>query len=66
MPKKQKSLIPLLALTQSAAGYRTYAMAACLFIVGGLEALGVLPKEVADPLKTFFAAGGIAALRAAK
>ena len=47
-------------------GKKTYIAAACLFLVGGLEALGVLPKEVADPLKTFLGAAGLAALRASK
>lgn len=47
-------------------GKRTYVCAALLFVAGGLEAVGVIPKDVAEPLKTFLAAGAIAALRAAK
>lgn len=53
-------------LMKAAEGKKTYAMSAALFVVGGLEALGLLPKEVSDPLKVFLAAGAVAALRAAK
>lgn len=47
-------------------GYRTYILCALLFLAGGAEAIGLLPKEVADPVKTFLAAGSLAALRAAR
>jgi hypothetical protein len=47
-------------------GKKTYFAAAALFVVGGLEALGWLPKDVTDPLKVFLGAAGLAALRAAK
>lgn len=47
-------------------GKKTYFAAAALFIVGGLEAIGVISAEVAGPVKTFLAAAGLAALRASK
>lgn len=53
-------------LLKALRGRKTYILAALLFITGGLEALGVLPADVAGPLKTFLAAGSIASLRAAK
>lgn len=46
-------------------GKRTYICAALLFVVGGLEAVELIPQEVAVPLKTFLAAAGLAALRKA-
>lgn len=53
-------------LMKAAKGKKTYFMAAALFLVGGLEATGLIPKDVSDPLKVFLAAGAVAALRAAK
>ena len=53
------------ALLKALRGKKTYALCALLFLVGGLEAIGALPKEAADTLKTLLVAGGLATLRSA-
>lgn len=44
-------------------GYKTKLCAAGIFIVGGLEALGLLTEETAHTLITMLGAGGLAFLR---
>lgn len=45
-------------------GYKTYIIGALVFVVGGLMALGIIPKDLGEMIIVFLAGLGAMAMRA--